>query len=149
MPEWMEVPSVSGDDVFMLYIAQSKGFKTGFYCGRESAVTTQMPQSIRELIGQRTRWASKILYYRDAKPLAVLGLVALLSIIHVWAIATINLWFLLPKIIVDLTFLASLSLPYTYFHWIRFLPLISLGYPIFVLIIGINSLFRRGQWNTR
>ncbi|NPA33767.1 MAG: glycosyltransferase, partial [Chlorobi bacterium] len=29
MPEWMEVPSVSGDDVFMLYIAQSKGFKTG------------------------------------------------------------------------------------------------------------------------
>ncbi len=148
-PEWLEVPSVSGDDVFMLYIAQREGFKTGFYCGRESAVTTQMPQSIGELIWQRTRWASKIIYYRNAKPLMILGFVVLLSIMHILAMATINLWFLLPKVVIDLVFLASLTLPYTYFHWFRYLPLISLGYPIFVLIIGINSLFERKQWNTK
>ncbi len=148
-PKWLEVPSVSGDDVFMLYIAQKEGFKIGFYCGRGGAVTTQMPHSIGELIRQRTRWASKIFFYRNLKPIFVLFIVALFSLMHVLAIATLNLWFLIPKAVIDFVFLTALTLPYTFFRWIPYLPLISLGYPIFVLIIGLNALFRRGRWNAK
>ncbi len=147
--EWSAVPNKTGDDVFLLYIAQQKGFKTGFYCNRESAVTTQMPQSLQQLIQQRTRWASKIFLYRNLKPIIVLFIVTLFSITHILALATVNLWFLLPKAIIDFVFLTALTLPYTFFRWIPYLPLISLGYPIFVLIIGLNSLLKRGQWNTR
>jgi cellulose synthase/poly-beta-1,6-N-acetylglucosamine synthase-like glycosyltransferase len=55
----------SGDDFFMVQAAQESNYRLRFVFNRESIVRTKPVDSIRDLIEQRARWASKATYASD------------------------------------------------------------------------------------
>ena len=57
---------VSGDDTFFMHkLKNESAGKIMLLKSRESAVTTRRAGSLREFLDQRSRWASKSIYYRD------------------------------------------------------------------------------------
>ncbi len=55
----------SGDDFFMIQAAKESNYRLRFVFNRESIVRTKPVDSIKELIEQRARWASKATYASD------------------------------------------------------------------------------------
>ena len=55
----------SGDDFFVIQAAQESNYRLRFVCNRESIVKSYPADSIKGLIDQRSRWASKASYASD------------------------------------------------------------------------------------
>lgn len=55
----------SGDDFFVIQAAQESNYRLRFVCNRESIVRSYPVDSLKELIDQRSRWASKASYASD------------------------------------------------------------------------------------
>lgn len=55
----------SGDDFFVIQAAQESNYKLRFVCNRESIVRSYPVETLKDLIDQRSRWASKASYASD------------------------------------------------------------------------------------
>jgi len=55
----------SGDDFFIIQAAQESNYRLRFVCNRESIVKSYPADSLKGLIDQRSRWASKASYASD------------------------------------------------------------------------------------
>jgi len=55
----------SGDDFFIIQVAQESNYRLRFVCNRESIVKSYPADSLKGLIDQRSRWASKASYASD------------------------------------------------------------------------------------
>ncbi len=55
----------SGDDFFMVQAARESNYRLRFVCNRESIVRTLPAETIKGLVEQRARWASKATYASD------------------------------------------------------------------------------------
>ncbi|OUJ72219.1 glycosyltransferase [Hymenobacter crusticola] len=149
----------SGDDEFLLHKLHA-AYPTGIHFLKEAAaiVRTSAQPTLRALLRQRVRWASKWQHYEQAAPrrLAVLvllanvglfaGLVSLFWLPHGWPLVLAawgvklgaDVWFLLPV----LGFFRRQP-------WLRWLPVLQLAYAPYALATGLLGLRGGYEWKGR
>lgn len=151
----------SGDDVFLLHAIKQKFGKKAkihFAADPRAMVSTTAPQSLKNFIAQRIRWASKSKYYQDGFTklvglLIFLGNVNLLFALVLLVAAVLNIelfiiFFVLKWIVDSLLIFSSkawnnqqLSLLDTF--------LLSLFYPFYIISIALLSLLFKPKWKGR
>jgi cellulose synthase/poly-beta-1,6-N-acetylglucosamine synthase-like glycosyltransferase len=160
LPSVYQHPSASGDDIFLLEALKKAGKSIQFCKSIQASVFTEAPETFREFINQRIRWASKSKHYHDfrLKYVAIsvfminLGLLGLLigSIINyrlffyflgITALKSIVDLALLKPVIKNFNILSVLKTKY--FVAIQFL------YPFYSLTIAVLSQFLSFKWKNR
>ncbi len=154
-PEDVRSDIQSGDDIFLMHSIKRRQGLISWLDDPSSIVTTRMPGTIKSLIAQRRRWASKSIYYKDADTI-ITGLSTLL--INIALVACIfasffNPLYLMPalaiflsKIIPDFIILSAYLLKKQKpALLISFLPS-SIIYPFYVVLTVLLSLFARRKW---
>lgn len=151
----------SGDDVFiMLEIGKIYGKdKIGFSHDIESQVITTPPKSLSEFFNQRIRWTSKSKSYNDFTLLLVAFIIILTSIAQLVSIILPQFWFFgLPiyymiftaiKLFLDMPFINSFLLKYKREKLTNLSPILTIVYPIYILLIAIVGNIVPFNWKNR
>jgi cellulose synthase/poly-beta-1,6-N-acetylglucosamine synthase-like glycosyltransferase len=150
----------SGDDVFLLHavVKQHGSASANFVFSREATVQTMAPESIKQFVVQRMRWASKAVSYRNISSVLMSTTVFLMSfMILVFAvIALSNPQALLPlltmvaaKCFADfMMFLSGYGL-----HKSVFMPFLSIivqpMYIVYVVTTSFMSMLLPVSWKGR
>ena len=150
----------SGDDEFLLHKIQAAFPGTvHFLLDPAAIVRTAAPPTLRALLRQRVRWASKWRHYQSPTPrrLAVLVLLAnlalatglLVTLLHPtgfwpWALAA---WLL--KLGGDIWFLGPVLGFFGRRRWLGLVPLLQLAYGPYALGVGLAGLRGGYEWKGR
>jgi poly-beta-1,6-N-acetyl-D-glucosamine synthase len=145
---------LGGDDVFILHDFQQKKYSIGLSLEKNCIVSTETPHSVSAFIHQRIRWFRKS--HKIQSPVSfwmgVLGftyhigfLVCILNFPPI-EIGLITMFFkILLDGIVFFPYLRKLERTVTF----RTIPIFSIFYPIYVLIIIIISILKKPTWKSR
>ncbi|QJX48068.1 glycosyltransferase [Hymenobacter taeanensis] len=149
----------SGDDEFLLHkmhAAYPGGVR--FLQNRQAIVRTAAQPTLRQLLWQRVRWASKWRHYQAAAPqrLAVLVLLANLTFpigLGLWLGGASAGW-LAPlawglKLAGDVVFLRPVLQFLGRAHWLRWVPVLQLAYAPYALATGLLGLRGGYVWKGR
>ncbi|MFM7176344.1 MAG: hypothetical protein ACKO0X_02840, partial [Bacteroidota bacterium] len=145
----------SGDDTYLMF---QLGASVTFNKDKDSLVLTEPMGSIRGILNQRIRWASKISGY--GKPdIALMG--ALISLVNLVPLLLLVLcmidllpfWFffvwLLLKFALDMILLKPIASFYKQSNALAISPLYALVYPFYTLT-ALFTLFKKGyEWKGR
>lgn len=141
----------SGDDVFLLQDFKQHKKSIELTLQRNLQVKTHAPTSAEEFFNQRLRWIGKSSAIPDrfAQTMALLG-----GIYHLgfWLFFITDLSWGMLKILVVFKLIIDFSLLFPYLKALRrlhvalFVPLFSLVYPIYMLMIAVASLFYQPIW---
>jgi cellulose synthase/poly-beta-1,6-N-acetylglucosamine synthase-like glycosyltransferase len=152
-----DVPS--GDDMFLLHHAKAFGLnRQVFMLDGRAMVTTASPGTLRQVLNQRKRWASKAPAYTDADTIIAGATVLLFNLmLLVAAVATfingfygyVFLGMAGAKLLVDFLLLNR----YLSFSSQRnllnvFIPL-QLVYPIYIVFTALSGVISSGKWKGR
>ncbi|WP_375437519.1 glycosyltransferase [uncultured Hymenobacter sp.] len=149
----------SGDDEFLLHklhAAYPAGIR--FLKHEQAVVRTAAQSTLRQLLRQRVRWASKWQHYRTAAPrrLAVLVLAANVALatgilvlpwqpaLAPWAAVA---W--VVKLGADVLFLTPVLRFFNRLHWLGWVPILQLAYAPYALLIGAAGLRGGYEWKGR
>jgi cellulose synthase/poly-beta-1,6-N-acetylglucosamine synthase-like glycosyltransferase len=147
----------SGDDVFLLHqIKKSFGRRTILFNKNEKAIVRTYPVSgLKRFLGQRARWASKSKAYRDVLSLLTAitvfsySLTVLLSLIagffnpwFFWVSGAMLFW----KMIADFPLMTGITRFVKQRKLMRWYLPFQLFYPLYIIIAGVMSFFRRSKW---
>ncbi len=149
----------SGDDVFLLHsIKQMPDSKVGVLKSLNAVVKTKQEETLKDMIQQRMRWASKSRFYKD-KDIISMGIVVFSGNISVvlgliYSIITNMFWLagllFFIKTIADFYVIKT---GYEFFNkkrlYIFSLVLFELIYPFYTLIMSIMSLMVPYKWRGR
>ena len=149
----------SGDDVFLLQkVIQQKKFKIKYLKSRAHIVKTSPVKTVKDLLSQRIRWASKTKAYRGYFPkflalsvfLVNLSLVISLPFLAFEILKIETIFFIwIGKMLID----ASLLYQTAQFMWqtqaFKFYALSAIIYPFFVVISALASFFKTFEWKER
>jgi biofilm PGA synthesis N-glycosyltransferase PgaC len=148
----------SGDDVFMLHaVKKDRSVKISILRSKNSIVITSAPKNISEFLNQRSRWASKSTAYRDRDTIILAFIVLLANLIIILGfidyIVTGKFTNLIVsffiKLAADFSILASGLSFFGGKRNILFLPLFSIFYPFYILIVVTRSIFKSYTWKER
>ena len=149
----------SGDDIFLLEkMVKAHPKKVSFLKSDDAIVETKAEISFNLFINQQIRWASKSTSYQSifAQFVGLLVFLANVSVIILGIIAWLHpifsQYFLLVfmlKVIVDFMLIAQTSIFLKSTKSLKFYPIVSLIYPIFIVFTGILSTFKTYQWKGR
>lgn len=141
----------SGDDMFLLQAAKSSKAKITYANNPDALVTTSCPPSIKAYFNQRMRWFGKAGGYSDwdVKKLALLMFLAnmavpvlILTHFHTAAFAVF-----IVKFFADYALLQSAQPLFRIKPRLADALLLSIAYPIIIVVIAIGSLFRsKKKW---
>lgn len=145
----------SGDDVlFMEDVKKIKGARIAYLKSRDSLVYTYPVFSFRDLLMQKTRWASKFKVNSNKLNAALAFLSFAVNFAWLFCFMYVNklgmreafLLFIFLKLFIDilLLFLASGFIKNRQLLWFS-LP-VSFVYPVYACVIGIASLFVKPRW---
>jgi len=149
----------SGDDEFLMHkINQRYPGSIYFQAEGHSVVETRPLASLREFVDQRLRWAGKWKHSQSgiSQVAAVFILLVQVSFVFLWFAPLLDwisrpfiLWLIVVKMIFEFTFLYQVGTflgvkqrPF-YFLALQFL------YPLYVIFIGVISLFASPVWKGR
>lgn len=148
----------SGDDIFLLHEAKRRGATISMVSDPDGVVVTNPVPTLRALLNQRIRWASKSKGYTDRDSLIVAWIVFLanaglttLFIAGWWSLTAFFVWLLtfIIKVIVDkmlfnkgFEFFAIQNRP---FYFI----LAQLIHPFYTLSVVFAAAFTNGSWKGR
>ena len=145
----------SGDDMFLLHSIKKAGGKIVCLNDQESKVYTRLPHRFIDLLRQRSRWAGKSIYYRDADTI-ITGLATALANLSIVIISILSIFFpgmwkilillFAVKAIPDILLLSGhlrMKKKISLLSW--FIP-VSVLYPFYTVLIFLVSLFRRSDW---
>ncbi|MCA5005007.1 glycosyltransferase family 2 protein [Sphingobacterium bovistauri] len=150
----------SGDDELFLHkVAEKYADKIGFCKSREAIVYTDAKPNLASFISQRKRWASKSTKYKDKKVI-VLGVciwlfnLALISSIITFLMLLPNFnWVLLTalglKVVVEFLFMVPVLSFARRMELIKYLPLLSLVHPVYLVYIGLAGNIGKYDWKGR
>ncbi len=145
----------SGDDTFFLHWLKKKGAVISWLESEEAIVRTVAVQGLGAFFRQRSRWASKSVYYNDFSTIVTGAIVLLTSIITG---ALITGCFLYPEIIpATIVVLLVKSVPdiliimnRLQFHnkteLLIWFPLVQIIYPFYAIVTFMMGLFHRREW---
>lgn len=148
-----------GDDVLLMEkFLESAPAKVRFIKNRDATVLTQSAKSWSAFFRQQLRWAAKSKHYKNTFSKFV-GIVVLLQnslIVFLLALSLFNLNYwpyllgsFIGKLLVDLILTANV---FNFFNQTpnKFKQLIvSIFYPIFIVLVGVLSTFLRFSWKER
>lgn len=150
----------SGDDIYLMEKFRRYFPKEVFFIKSEAAIVqTNTVKSWKDLLAQRTRWASKM--GRLPNLLAgVIGLIVLLtntlmvvtlsySLLVLLTIPAFVLIFLVLKCLVDFLFIWPVSRFFPSRISLIYLPLLNILYPFISCWIGLKSIFGTYKWKDR
>lgn len=149
----------SGDDEFLLHklhVAYLAGIR--FLKHEQAIVRTAAQPTVRQLLRQRVRWASKWQHYRTAAPrrLAVLVLAANVALaagllvlpwqpgLGLWTTAA---W--VVKLGADVMFLMPVLWFFNRLRWLLWVPVLQLAYAPYALLVGVAGLRGGYEWKGR
>lgn len=146
-----DVPS--GDDMFLLEATRKLKGRVCAFKDKQATVLIKGCSSLSSFFRQRARWAGKAPHYTDTGICFSAALVAIMQIVSI--VAMVMLWwqpyFLFPivaKCLVDSLLVGQVA---RYHHQMPLMwafPLMSLLYPVYVLIVLVLTLFPI-QWKER
>lgn len=145
----------SGDDIFFLHYLKNKGIPVEWAESVSATVQTEPARSFSEFIRQRSRWASKSVYYNDAS--SVIAAVAVLTVCVVIAtymvLSVINpvyiktaLGMLLLKSIPDSVIIMNRLRFHNRTNLIWYFPVVQLVYPFYVIAVTAIGIFGSKKW---
>lgn len=149
----------SGDDELLLHkVAERYTDRIGFCKSAEAVVYTDAKPTLRELLSQRRRWASKSTKYKN-KAIVALGVSiwlfnVLLLAIGVLAIflpgyTAVFLWTLAAKFLLELAFLYPLVSFANRKRLLGYLPLLTIVHVVYMVYIGLAGNWGKYDWKGR
>jgi glycosyltransferase involved in cell wall biosynthesis len=148
----------SGDDEFLMHkLADIYPNQIVFLKSKNAIVTTSAQPNLNSFINQRLRWASKWDAYQDIinSILAVYILLVNLFFMVSWVILIFfsfsNLLFLsvLFRILLEVIFIGKVLLFLNRGNYVKYIPIVQLLYPFYVVFIGVFSLKKSYHWKGR
>jgi poly-beta-1,6-N-acetyl-D-glucosamine synthase len=148
----------SGDDVFLLHaVKRLKNEKISVLKNYDCIVKSRTPDSFKEFINQRMRWASKSRNYSDPDTIALAMLVLITNLVLVVAAVLflfsnriqVFIALLLIKTTADLLILSSGLKFFGGLIQLLLIPLFEIVYPFYILFMAFGSLFLRISWKGR
>lgn len=141
----------SGDDIFLLKEARQR--KSRIYVQLSSALTveTGAPQTVRDLLYQRLRWAGKTKQVGDGRAnlIGVLGLAYHLLPFFLVISGPGWYWAYLLKMLCDLLVLSPFLLKLRQGVLLFFSPVFSILYPFYLLSLSFAFLMVKPYWKGR
>jgi cellulose synthase/poly-beta-1,6-N-acetylglucosamine synthase-like glycosyltransferase len=149
----------SGDDVFLLQkVIQQKKFKIKYLKSRAHIVKTFPVKTVKDLLSQRIRWASKTKAYRGYFPkflalsvfLVNLSLVISLPFLAFGILKIETIFFIwIVKMLIDASLLYQTAQFMRQTEAFKFYALSAIIYPFFVVISALASFFKTFEWKER
>ena len=149
---------ISGDDDLLMHkMALSKNWEIDYICQKEAVVNSVGPDTIKELIFQRLRFASKTLSYYNLKintsTKTILPYLYCANFIIVMSISTflstLNIIWLIPfmiKLLSDclltITFFYKIKIKWSLFAFV----ILNLIHPFYVIIFATIAPFHKIKW---
>lgn len=158
--EHMSFEKASGDDILLLQFAFQNNYKIDFASTGRAIVSTPSQLTTKTFLNQRLRWASKSGSYLHNGVnymwgfLFVISLVVALSPLLLFILgyhaSFFILIFLSSKMILDFFFLRQAGKWFDLRHGLGYVPLIVILHAVYVVVVGIFSLFSTGyNWKGR
>lgn len=147
----------SGDDVFLLHYVL-KYYDVCFVQNPQSIVRTPAPADLSVFLAQRIRWASKASSYKNPFAIFVSAITLLMSAIIFFCFVLgffatdyflIMFLLLLIKSVCDTVFIVPVLQFYQTKNLLPVIPLLTILYPIYVVVVGVASLFYKPEWKGR
>lgn len=149
----------SGDDELLLHkVAAHYADRVGFCKSTEAVVYTDAKPTLRELLSQRRRWASKSIKYKD-KAIVVLGVSIWLFNAVLLATGVLSLFYpgyafvlataLTSKFLVELFFLYPLVRFARRPALLAYLPVLTLVHVVYMVYIGLAGNWGKYEWKDR
>jgi poly-beta-1,6-N-acetyl-D-glucosamine synthase len=147
----------SGDDILLMEdVKKIPGVKIAYLNNVEAVVETYAVRTIKKLVDQRVRWASKFKYNRNPLNFSLALLVFAVNACFIAAMINVlvnpnsalqAMLFIFFKLTFDLLllFLASRS-RLKAAPWAYILP-VAIVYPFYAVTVAVLSLFKKPRWN--
>jgi len=149
----------SGDDIFLLEkMVKNYPNKTFFLKSKDAIVKTKSEMSWKSYFNQQIRWASKSSTFKNKFSifvgLTVLAINLMILIVGISLFFEPNNWKLfisifLLKMFFDVLLIEKTASFLNIKKSLIYLPIMSFIYPIFILIIGSSSFFKKFEWKGR
>lgn len=140
----------SGDDEFLMHkISNIYPEKVLFNPDINSIVYSKSQVDFNHFYEQRKRWASKWKHYKDWKVIVLAIFIFGVNLGMIYSLVTLNYSFLILKTVLEFVFL-SLIVSYLGFkNKIKYIPIIQLIYPFYVVFFGITAQGKGYNWKGR
>tara|TARA_Y100001933_G_scaffold112535_1_gene112754 strand:+ start:1984 stop:3078 length:1095 start_codon:yes stop_codon:yes gene_type:complete len=148
----------SGDDMFFMRFIQKKGKKISFNLDKKAIVKTEFPNSLKDLLQQRIRWATKS--GKTTNELTYLFTLIVFLANFAWIITAFSINYhpksllifsscLAWKLITDFLICWNITRFYGDFKIVSVLPVMFFIYPIYLLSGLLLSFKKRYKWKGR
>ena len=148
----------SGDDMFFLRFLQKQGKKVRFNLDKDAIVTTEMPSTLKDLLKQRVRWATKASKTTNGLTYFLSLIIALANFVWIEALfyvlkndelLSIFIISIFGKLLTDYIICWSMARFYYDFKALKFIPLLFVIYPLYLLCGFFISFKRKYTWKER
>ena len=147
----------SGDDIFLLHSTKKNNERIETIKDKNALVSTAAPKTLLDFFGQRARWASKSVLYRDFATISLSLLVVITNIVFIMGLIEL-LWHgfsVLISSIIVFKIIADYCIILTGLHYYRhkrsiiWLPIFQLVYPLYLFIALFLGFFGLFKWKGR
>lgn len=133
----------SGDDEFLMQkIIKAYPQQYQYILNNECMVLSKSSETLGEFIEQRKRWASKWRYHKDSIIIFLAASVAVFQALSIYFILIKAFKLLLIKSFLEFIFLSLVLIFLGKPTKIKFIPLVQLVYPFYVLFVAFQSQFK-------
>lgn len=140
----------SGDDEFLMHkIAKLYPEKVLFNLDKNAIVFTKSQPDLANFYQQRKRWASKWKYYNDWKVSVLAIFIFAVNLGVIISYFTFNLIDLLIKFSAEFIFLSLIVSFLGHRDKIKYIPIIQLFYPFYVVFFGLIAQGKGYHWKGR
>lgn len=140
----------SGDDEFLMHkIAHKYPDKVVFNSNKDAIVLTNAQPNWQHFYQQRRRWASKWKYYKDWKVSALAIFIFIVNLGVIYSLATLNYTNLLVKFSSEFVFLSLIIRFLGHQGKIKYIPIIQIFYPFYVVFFGLIAQGKGYTWKGR
>lgn len=140
----------SGDDEFLMHkIAQKYPDQVVFNPDKDAIVLTNAQPDWQHFYQQRRRWASKWKYYKDWKVSALAIFIFVVNLGVIYSLTTLNYTNLLLKLSFEFVFLSLVISFLGHKDRIKYIPIIQIFYPFYVVFFGLIAQGKGYTWKGR
>jgi cellulose synthase/poly-beta-1,6-N-acetylglucosamine synthase-like glycosyltransferase len=140
----------SGDDEFLMHkIAKIYPSRVVFNSDQNAIVSTKSQPNLQHFYQQRKRWSSKWKHYQDWKVSALAIFIFIVNLGVLWSFFTLNYLHIFLKLSTEFVFLSLIVSFLGHKSKIKFIPIIQILYPFYVVFFGFIAQGKGYEWKGR